>query len=492
MRENEADHRGGRRAHRGARATRRSACAARSRARPGWASARKCYGMDLSRGHARRARASRSASSPRSRSASPARSSRCARSTSAARPAALVEESRAQGQARRARSQFSNLKVVEQRERRVRRAQPQRRDHASSTTEGREIDRYVDPDRRRHAGRRRRCRSRPATCCAAGTRTTSRSSRSSRGRIRFEDLVEGKTMKIERDARRRHRAQAGHRAQGRPAPAARARGQQRASPGALPDPREGLHRGRGRREDQAGRRCSRRPPREIDRHAGHHRRSAARHRAVRGAPARRIRRSWPRSTASSSWARSKRGKRTIIVRALGPKGEVIEEHEHAVPQGKHLRVHKGDEVRAGDPLVDGPLVPARHPAHQRRRGPAGLPAARDPERLPLAGRHDRRQAHRDHHRADDAQGAGRATRATREFLPGAVVDKFRFRKENERLRKERQQAGDRADRCCSASPRLRSRPSPSSRPRASRRRRRSSRRPRIAGRATTWSASRRT
>ena len=34
----------------------------------------------------------------------------------------------------------------------------------------------------------------------------------------------------------------------------------------------------------------------------------------------------------------KRGKRTIIVRALGEKGEVIQEQEHAVPQGKHLRV----------------------------------------------------------------------------------------------------------------------------------------------------------
>jgi DNA-directed RNA polymerase subunit beta' len=36
----------------------------------------------------------------------------------------------------------------------------------------------------------------------------------------------------------------------------------------------------------------------------------------------------------------KRGKRTIIVRATGPKGEVIEEQEHAVPQGKHLRVYR--------------------------------------------------------------------------------------------------------------------------------------------------------
>ena len=52
----------------------------------------------------------------------------------------------------------------------------------------------------------------------------------------------------------------------------------------------------------------------------------------------------------------KRGKRTVI-RALGAKGEVIEEVEHAVPQGKHLRVHKGDEVRAGELLPTGRSTP---------------------------------------------------------------------------------------------------------------------------------------
>jgi DNA-directed RNA polymerase subunit beta' len=33
------------------------------------------------------------------------------------------------------------------------------------------------------------------------------------------------------------------------------------------------------------------------------------------------------------------------------------EVEHLVPRGKHLRVHRGDRVKAGDPLVEGPLVP---------------------------------------------------------------------------------------------------------------------------------------
>ena len=47
----------------------------------------------------------------------------------------------------------------------------------------------------------------------------------------------------------------------------------------------------------------------------------------------------------------RRGKRTVIV-----KNESGQEVEHLVPIGKHLRVHRGDTVRAGDPLVDGPLI----------------------------------------------------------------------------------------------------------------------------------------
>jgi DNA-directed RNA polymerase subunit beta' len=48
----------------------------------------------------------------------------------------------------------------------------------------------------------------------------------------------------------------------------------------------------------------------------------------------------------------RRGKRTIIVRS-----ESGIEREHLVAHGKHLRVHTGDFVRAGEALVDGPLVP---------------------------------------------------------------------------------------------------------------------------------------
>jgi DNA-directed RNA polymerase subunit beta' len=48
----------------------------------------------------------------------------------------------------------------------------------------------------------------------------------------------------------------------------------------------------------------------------------------------------------------KRGKRSIIVRS-----ESGIEREHLITHNKHLRVHSGDVVRAGDALVDGPLVP---------------------------------------------------------------------------------------------------------------------------------------
>ncbi|MFP4145743.1 MAG: DNA-directed RNA polymerase subunit beta', partial [Phycisphaeraceae bacterium] len=48
----------------------------------------------------------------------------------------------------------------------------------------------------------------------------------------------------------------------------------------------------------------------------------------------------------------RRGKMTIIVRS-----EAELEVEHHVPQDRHLLVHTGDYISAGDPLIDGPLVP---------------------------------------------------------------------------------------------------------------------------------------
>ncbi|MEK6234564.1 MAG: DNA-directed RNA polymerase subunit beta', partial [Planctomycetales bacterium] len=48
----------------------------------------------------------------------------------------------------------------------------------------------------------------------------------------------------------------------------------------------------------------------------------------------------------------RRGKRTIIIRSEGGLAR-----EHLITQNKHLRVHSGDYLNAGTALVDGPLVP---------------------------------------------------------------------------------------------------------------------------------------
>jgi DNA-directed RNA polymerase subunit beta' len=56
----------------------------------------------------------------------------------------------------------------------------------------------------------------------------------------------------------------------------------------------------------------------------------------------------------------KRGKREIFVHPVDPEGLPLEGGEarvYEVPAGKHLRVHEGDRVRAGDRLTEGPVSP---------------------------------------------------------------------------------------------------------------------------------------
>ena len=132
----------------------------------------------------------------------------------------------------------------------------------------------------------------------------------------------------------------------------------------------------------------------------------------------------------------KRGKRTIIIRAIGPKGEVIQEQEHLVPQGKHLRVNKGDEVLAGSALVDGALVPhdileisgdeivqtyllGEIQSVYRSQG-----VTIDDKHIEIILGQMMRKI--------EVKDPGDSN-----FLPGAVVDRSNFRVENERLRKER-------------------------------------------------------
>jgi DNA-directed RNA polymerase subunit beta' len=53
----------------------------------------------------------------------------------------------------------------------------------------------------------------------------------------------------------------------------------------------------------------------------------------------------------------KRGKREIFVYPSETEGELVEPSLYEVPAGKHLRVHEGDRVRAGDRLTEGPVNP---------------------------------------------------------------------------------------------------------------------------------------
>jgi len=132
----------------------------------------------------------------------------------------------------------------------------------------------------------------------------------------------------------------------------------------------------------------------------------------------------------------KRGKRTVIIKALGSSGEVIEEVEHAVPQGKHLRVHKGDEMRAGEPLVDGPLYPddiLRISGEETVQGYL-LEEVQNVYRSQSVTIDDK---HIETILAQMMRKVQVNEPGDSEFLPGAVIDKYRFRRENERLKKER-------------------------------------------------------
>ncbi|MCI0588693.1 MAG: DNA-directed RNA polymerase subunit beta' [Planctomycetes bacterium] len=128
----------------------------------------------------------------------------------------------------------------------------------------------------------------------------------------------------------------------------------------------------------------------------------------------------------------RRGKRTIL--ATDPESGIT--REHLVPQGKHLRVHKGDRVRAGEPLVEGPLVP-----HDILRISGEESVQQYLLREVQAVYRSQGVTIDDKHieiilaqmmRKVQVDDPGESV-----FLPGAVVDRFAFRGENERLKKEK-------------------------------------------------------
>ncbi|MEP6168793.1 MAG: DNA-directed RNA polymerase subunit beta' [Rhodopirellula bahusiensis] len=125
----------------------------------------------------------------------------------------------------------------------------------------------------------------------------------------------------------------------------------------------------------------------------------------------------------------KRGKRTIIVRS-----ESGIEREHLVPHGKHFLVHTGDIVKAGQALVDGALVP-----HDILR-------VTGEEAVQQYLLHEIQQVYRSQRvEINDKHGEIIIARMLRKvkienagdtnLLPGSVMDRFHFRKANQDLQK---------------------------------------------------------
>ncbi len=125
----------------------------------------------------------------------------------------------------------------------------------------------------------------------------------------------------------------------------------------------------------------------------------------------------------------RRGKTTIIIH-----GEGGIEKEHHVPNDRQMRVHTGDSVDAGDPLIEGPLVP-----HDilRVKGEDALQEYLLAEIQNVY--RTQNQKISDKHIEIIINQMLRKVKVENpgdtKFLPGEVVDKFRFRQGNEALSK---------------------------------------------------------
>jgi len=123
----------------------------------------------------------------------------------------------------------------------------------------------------------------------------------------------------------------------------------------------------------------------------------------------------------------RKGKMTIIIRA-----ESGMEKEHHVPRDRHLNVHAADVVEAGDALTDGPLVP-----HDilRIKGEEALQRYLISE-IQNVYRSQNVNINDKHIEIISAQMMRKVeieSVGDSVFLPGDVVDKFVFRRENEKL-----------------------------------------------------------
>ena len=136
----------------------------------------------------------------------------------------------------------------------------------------------------------------------------------------------------------------------------------------------------------------------------------------------------------------RRGKRTIIVQPWTRRQGDRREREHLVPHGKHLRVHAGDYVKAGEPLVDGPLVP-----HDilRISGDEAVQQylVREVQNVYRSQRVEIDDKHIEIIVAQMLRKVKVETMGDTGLLPGSVIDKFGFREVNDRLTRVREDQG---------------------------------------------------
>ena len=164
-----------------------------------------------------------------------------------------------------------------------------------------------------------------------------------------------------------------------------------------------------------------------------------------------------------------------------------EEHAYSFPRRTRLFVEQGEKVKAGDQLNEGSIYPHELLEIRGRTDTEVYLVQRGPEGLQVPGRRHQRQAHRDHHPADDEEGARRPE--GRHGLPaGAVRRPARDAPATTPRSRRRRASRPSSRRSSSASPRPRWPPTRSCRRPRSRRPPRCSRTPRSRARPTAWSA----
>jgi DNA-directed RNA polymerase subunit beta' len=126
----------------------------------------------------------------------------------------------------------------------------------------------------------------------------------------------------------------------------------------------------------------------------------------------------------------KRGRRTIIVK----NEETGIEKPHVVPLGGRIRVHTGDRVRAGDALIDGPLVP-HDILRIRGEEEAQQYVLREVQSVYRAQNVTINDKHVELIVAAMMRKVRIQNPGDTPFLPNAVVDKIRLREENNKAKK---------------------------------------------------------